>query len=140
MPDKLILEKFFPYKLGIAARRVSLKLSKTYSERFNISVHEWRVMAVVGQQPQLSADDVAERTRMKKFTVSRAVAKLLDKSMLTRKFADEDKRRSELGLSDRGVDVYKQIVPLALGFEEKLLENFSKEEIDVLIKLLTRLG
>ena len=140
MPDQLILETFLPYRLSVAAKQVSLQFSENYCEQFNISVNEWRVLAVVGQQSELSAEEVSERTAMEKVAVSRAVSKLLDKSILKRQFAVEDRRRSQLSLSEKGTDIYQQIVPIALQFEQRLLASFSKEEADIFKELLTRIS
>ena len=140
MPDQLILETFLPYRLSVAAKQVSLQFSENYCEQFNISVNEWRVLAVVGQQSELSAEEVSERTAMEKVAVSRAVSKLLDKSVLKRQFAVEDRRRSQLSLSEKGTDIYQQIVPIALQFEQRLLASFSKEEADIFKELLARIS
>ena len=140
MSDQFILEKFIPYRLSVVARNVSVQFSENYFEQFNISIAEWRVIAVVGQQDELSAEDVSERTTMEKVAVSRAVAKLLDKSIVTRKFSTEDRRRSQLSLSEKGVEIYQKIVPAAFQFEQNLLKDFSQEEREVLNKLLTLLS
>ena len=53
-------------------------------------------MAVLGPDAPLSASDVCERTRMDKVQVSRAVARLLEKGLVSRKTAPDDRRRSVL--------------------------------------------
>ena len=57
-------------------------------------------MAVLGQQPGLSADEVCSETEMDKVPVSRAVSKLLKKGLLKRDFSGDDRRRSILHLSE----------------------------------------
>jgi DNA-binding MarR family transcriptional regulator len=73
-PNQLDLDRFVPYKLSVLSNRVSDAIARHYSERFGLSIPEWRVMAVLGQKPGLSARDVAARTAMDKVQVSRAVA------------------------------------------------------------------
>ncbi len=135
----LALEDFLPYRLSILSNTVSGTIASAYDRRFNLSIPEWRVMAVVARSPGLSAAQVAARTLMDKVAVSRAVAKLLKQERITREFADQDKRRSILNLSPAGREVYEQVVPMALKIEAELLEGFTSEEIDTLNLLVDRM-
>ncbi|MEL7024841.1 MAG: MarR family transcriptional regulator [Pseudomonadota bacterium] len=135
----LALEDFLPYRLSILSNTVSGTIASAYDRRFNLSIPEWRVMAVVARSPGLSAAQVAARTLMDKVAVSRAVAKLLKQGRITREFADQDKRRSILNLSADGREVYEMVVPMALKLEADLLEGFTTEEIDTLNLLLDRM-
>lgn len=136
---ELDLEHFLPYRLSVLSNRISSAIAREYSERLSLSVTEWRVMAVLGRYPGLSAREVAERTAMDKVAVSRAVASLLAAGRLAREFDDEDRRRSVLQLSEAGLAVYDQVVPLALDFERHVLEGMPEAERALLFRLLDRL-
>ena len=77
MSDELILEDFLPYRLAILSHTVSTTIAQVYDKRFGLSIPEWRVIAILGRFPGLSAVEVADRTLMDKVAVSRAVSKLL---------------------------------------------------------------
>ena len=141
MPDhaRLDLERFLPYRLSVLSNRTSSAIAREYSQRFELTITEWRVMAVLGRFAGLSANQVAQRTAMDKVAVSRAVARLLEAGRLLRDFDDDDRRRSVLKLSEAGYAVYDQVVPLALGFERHLLQGMSDEERALLFRLLDRL-
>ena len=135
----LNLKEFLPYRLSIVTNRISASFARLYSEKFNLSIPEWRVMAVLGQQPGLSADEVCSETEMDKVPVSRAVSKLLDKGLLKRDFSGDDRRRSILHLSEAGYGMYAQIVPLALAYEVELKSALTGEEqaqLDILLDKL----
>lgn len=138
--DTLELERFLPYRLSVLANRVSQRIADTYVGRFGLAVTEWRVIAVLGRFPGLSATGVAERTAMDKVAVSRAVASLLDKGLLTREVHGEDRRRSVLCLSREGLRLHAQIAPLALGIERRLLARLDAGECRQLLALLDKLG
>ena len=112
---ELDLEHFLPYRLSVLSNRISSAIAREYSQRFALTVTEWRVMAVLGRYPGLSASKVAQRTAMDKVAVSRAVARLLESGRIEREFDDDDRRRSVLRLSAAGYAVHEEVAPLALG-------------------------
>lgn len=124
----LELAAFLPYRLSVLANRVSRELAALYGERFGIAIPEWRVIAVLGQHTDVSADFVCAKTDMDRVTVSRAVARLLAKKLVLRRAQASDRRCSVLKLSAAGQRVYDQIVPLARAYERDLLSALSGEE------------
>ena len=139
MDDELILEKFMPYRLAVLSNTISTTVARAYDKRFSVSIPEWRVIAILGRFPGLSAVEVAERTMMDKVAVSRAVTKLIKNGRIDREFADADKRRSILNLSDEGKQLHDEIAELALQFEHDLLEGFSADELASLNDTMERL-
>jgi DNA-binding MarR family transcriptional regulator len=136
---ELILEDFLPYRLAILSHAVSTSIARAYDQRFDLSIPEWRVIAIVGRFPGLSAVEVAKRTMMDKVAVSRAVTKLIKSGRIDREFADADKRRSILNLSEEGRKVHDDIAPLALKIEEDLLHGFNEDEVKALNAAIERL-
>ena len=139
MKSELILEDFLPYRLSILSNTVSSTIASAYNKRFGLSIPEWRVIAVLGRFPGISAVEVAERTLMDKVAVSRAVTKLIKTGRIDRQFADADRRRSILNLSDEGRKVHDEIAPLALKFEEDLLHGLNEQEVQTLNVVMERL-
>lgn len=140
-PDhaQLDLEHFLPYRLSVLSNRVSGTIARIYTERFALSITEWRVMAVLGRYPDLSANEVAQRTAMDKVAVSRAVARLLEAGRLQREIHGDDRRRSVLRLSEAGYGIYDEVAPLALEFERRLLQGIDDTERALLFRLIDRL-
>ncbi len=139
MDHELRLEDFLPYRLAVLSNTVSTTVARAYDKRFSVSIPEWRVIAVLGRFPGLSAVEVAGRTLMDKVAVSRAVTKLIKNGRIDREFADSDKRRSILNLSEDGKKLHDEIAQLALQFERDLLHGFSEEELDDLNSVMERL-
>jgi DNA-binding MarR family transcriptional regulator len=137
----LDLDRFLPYRLSILSNRASDAIARHYSDRFGLSVPEWRVMAVLGQTPGMSARDVAQRTAMDKVQVSRAVASLGDARRVKREGDEADGRITRLSLTARGQAIYDEVVPLALHLEEVFLAALTPEErktLDALMDKLTK--
>ena len=136
---RLDLDHFLPYRLSILSNRASDAIARHYSDRFGLTVPEWRVMAVLGQTPGLSARDVAARTAMDKVQVSRAVASLVEARRVKRDEDAVDGRITRLSLTGKGQAIYDEVVPLALHLEEVFLSALSPQERETLDRLMTKL-
>lgn len=136
----LDLERFIPYQLSLLSNVVSQEIAEAYGDRFGLAITEWRILAVLGRFPGMSAVGVAERSAMDKVAVSRAVARLLERGLLHRETHGDDRRRSVLELSDAGRKVYSEVAPLALSYERELLAPLSEEERLQFSRMLERLG
>ena len=138
--DRLVLEKFLPYRLSILSNRVSRAIAARYARAFDLSIPEWRVIAVLGRQPGLTAKDIAEATEMDKVAVSRAVARLVAAKRVGAAPDPKDARRQLLSLTAAGANVHARIAPVALECEQRLLaalEPRERAQLDVLIDRLS---
>lgn len=137
--DLLDLEHFLPYRLSVLSNRISQQIARLYADRFGLGITEWRVLAVLGRHPGLSARDVAERTAMDKVAVSRAIASLVEAGRIARDTAGDDRRRSVLQLSPAGDAIYREVAPLALAYQARLLDGLAPDERATLDHLLTHM-
>ena len=138
---RLDLDRFMPYRLSVLTNHVSGAIARQYSDRFGLSIPEWRTMAVLGGTPGLSARDVAERTAMDKVQVSRAVESLMRAKRVQRQSDASDGRVMRLSLTARGRAIYDEVVPLALRLESVFLSALTAEErrqFDALLAKLAR--
>lgn len=136
----LDLEDFLPYRLSVVSNLVSQGIATTYQNSHDLTVTEWRIIAVLGRFPGIAAAAVVERTAMDKVAVSRAVRRLLERALIERCANDSDRRCLDLYLSDKGRKIYDQVAPAALEFERRLLEALSNDEQAALEKMLEKLG
>ena len=135
----LKLENFLPYRVSVLSNTVSRAIASAYSLQFGLSIPEWRVLAVLGRFPDISAKQVAELTAMDKVRVCRAVAALIAKDHLERRTHRRDRRYSLLRHSAKGHAIYERIVPLALSYERVLLDALTTGERRSLDGLLGKL-
>lgn len=144
MTEELILEDFMPYRLSRLSSTVSATVARAYDKEYGLSIPEWRVIAILGRHPGLSAVEVAEQTFLDKVAVSRAVSKLIKSGRVDREFADADRRRSILNLSEKGRAVHDGVAQLALNFERRLLQGLAPDEVagfnSVVDRLLEQAG
>ena len=135
----LTLEKYMPYRLSIVSNKVSTIVAQTYKDKFALSITEWRIMAVLGEYPGASADEISVKTQIEKSLISRAIGQLLKRKLVLRKIAKDDKRRSHISHSETGYEEYAEIDPLSLQYEKALLDCLSEQEQAVLSDMIERL-
>ncbi len=137
--EPLILGEFLPYRLSVVQEKVSALFAERYEKRFGLSIQEWRVMAVTGEVPVRSTQEVIERTAMSRVKVSRAAIRLADKGLIDRTTHPRDQRAHMLKLTAKGRGVYRQIVPLARELQAALVNALTAEELAQLEAILTKL-
>lgn len=127
--SQLILHDFLPYQLSVLANQVSTLLSTLYTERFNITIPQWRAIAMLGERTELTATEIARQTVMDKVAVSRAVHALIERHLVERRASQQDGRLAYLRLTEAGHKIYQEIIPLALEMERKLQCNLSQNDL-----------
>ncbi len=139
-PAHFDLEHFLPYQLSVVSNTVSQGIAHIYQQNHDLTVIEWRIIAVLGRYPGLTASQIVERTVMDKVAVSRAVKRLLERGLLKRITHGSDRRRRHLELTDEtGKKTFAAIVPRARKYEQALLAGLSSAEVQTLLELLDRL-
>lgn len=138
-PQSFRLDAFLPYRLSILAEAVSRSLATLYAERFELTIPEWRAMAVLGCFQPLSATAICARTQMDKVRVTRAIARMTDAGLVTGTQDADDRRMVQLRLTARGMAVFADIVPLALAREAELLSALAPEERAMFDRVLGKL-
>jgi DNA-binding MarR family transcriptional regulator len=123
-PDEapLKLEEFLPYRLNVLASLVSQALSRIYVERYGLGVPEWRVLVTLGQFGVMTGKAIGAHSHMHKTKVSRAVAELEKRNLVTRRANRADLRESFLSLTPSGRTIYQELAPGALEFARRLAE------------------
>jgi DNA-binding MarR family transcriptional regulator len=136
----LKLEQFLPYQLTLMATLVSEALSGVYARRYHIGVPEWRVLVTLGQHGTLTGKIIGARTQMHKTKVSRAVAVLEKRKLLSRRTNRADMRESFLSLTAPGRAMYEELAPHALDFARRLTEILTpsdRDAFDRAVRLIT---
>lgn len=136
----LDISQFLPYQLVALSTKVSDDFAHVYSQEAGLTQAQWRVLSHVINIQFATAKQICELANMDKSTVSRAIKQLEQKQFLRLNQHPNDKRATVIECTDMGFDLYKQLTPKALEWEQALLENFSEGEKDTLKKLISKLS
>lgn len=135
----LVLDAFIPYRLSLTSNLVSDTIASAYRTLFDLTIPEWRVIAVVAEQEGVTQQEVGARTRMDKVAVSRAARALTARGLIDRMTNDADGRSRRLRLTAEGRSLYAQIVPKALELEQRLFAAFDAAEVAAFVAMLRRI-
>jgi DNA-binding MarR family transcriptional regulator len=136
----LKLEDFLPHRLNVLSSLVSQALTHVYARR-GIGIPEWRVLVTLGEYGVMTGKAVGAHTHMHKTKVSRAVAQLEQRKLLSRRANRADLRESFLSLTPAGRAVYEELAPRALEFMDRLAEVVAQGDrvaFDRAMKQLTK--
>lgn len=136
---RLELDRFFPYRLAVLQGLVTRTIAQIYAQQFSLTIYEWRILAVLGHEQPLIANEIGQRANLDKVQVSRAIGRMLEHGLLIRRQDVHDKRRTRLRMSVKGWKVYQQIIPRARERERRLLDTLTREEKNLLDGLMEKL-
>ena len=132
------LADFMPYPLSVTSNAVSVRIAQEYRARFGLSIPEWRVMAVLGDSGPHTQRELTRLTLMDKVAVNRACKVLEERGLARREPNAQDGRSHLLQLTDAGLAMRSEIMPLALAMEAQLFAKFSDGERQQFRDLLAR--
>jgi len=135
----LRLDAFIPYLLSVTSNLVSDAIASTYQSLFGLSIPEWRLVAVLGEDEGFTQQQIGRRTRMDKVTVSRATIALVERGLVERVPHASDRRSQSLHLTSAGHTLYDQVAPKALELERRIFESFDPKEVAAFSDMLARI-
>lgn len=115
-----VLNDFLPYRLAVAASRVSRAFERRYMAQTGLSVSEWRVLAHLSQQGEVSVREIQARVDMEKSKVSRAASRLEAEGLVTKVLNPEDRRLVSLSLTNEGRALMERLIPIADAFQAEV--------------------
>lgn len=136
---KLVLEDFLPYRLNRLTDVVSREFSQLYRDRLGLTRPEWRTLATLGEFGTMTATQIGAHSAMHKTKVSRAVAELEKRRWLERMPDEQDRRIEKLDLTKAGLTAYREMVPLALAFQNDLMKRLGVADAESLLQAISRL-
>jgi DNA-binding MarR family transcriptional regulator len=107
---------------------------------YEISGEQYNVLRILRGQKGNPANMcvIQERMLAKTSNTTRLVDKLLLKELVTREVCPENRRKIEVSITQKGLDVLKELDPKVTQHEESFSNNLNAEEIILLTQLLEK--
>ncbi|MEM7598073.1 MAG: MarR family winged helix-turn-helix transcriptional regulator [Pseudomonadota bacterium] len=101
---------------------------------------ELTVLMCLSFREDVHARDICEITEQPSNTVSRAVASLEKKGLITRTRDQRDTRRQVLNITPDGRDMHDRILTMFATAEKKMLSSLEPQELELLEGLLDKVA
>ena len=107
---------------------------------FDISGEQFNVLRILRGQKGCPANMflIQERMLAKTSNTTRLVDKLLLKELVTRDVCPENRRKMEVMITQKGLDLLKELDPKIENHEQSLAENMTNAELEQLNSLLEK--
>ena len=108
---------------------------------YDLSIQQYNVMRILrgqhGNPSNLST--IQDRMIDRSSNSTRLVDKLIAKGLVRRQICAENRRKVEIFITDKGLDVLKTLDPITEKNNERLLKNLTTEQLEDLNSLLDTL-
>jgi DNA-binding MarR family transcriptional regulator len=135
----LELEKFLPHRLSMLSSLAGQALATIHGPR-GLNRSEWMVLSSIAERGQTTAKDIGALFHMQKAKVSRAVAGLMERELISRRPNPRDHRLAVLELTPRGQELYSQCAPAAAAVGHRLEQALEMADREVLLRCLAKLA
>ncbi len=133
-----LFEGFLPYLIARLAYLLNLDLiEKLRHEGINLA--RWRILAVLAMGDGITIGEIIERAMMEQSALSRVLMSMEEEEYVRRVPRRDDARYVDVFLTERGRDLFNALDPIVRRRQNRLLKDFTPEEIDAAFTLMRRL-
>lgn len=104
---------------------------------YNMTRSQWIAMYYIYTGESISQRELADKMSIKEPSVVRLIQKLESEGFLNRSGLHTDKRVKQLELSERGVQVYLDLLPIAEKFKDETIASISENDLQTFKKVLS---
>ena len=139
MSQAKTIKDLLSYRVHKLAGALSRGAASRYRREFDVSLVEWRTVALLGNYAPLSLKQLAALAALDKSLISRTVTALAERGLVERTVSQADAREVALRLSPAGETLHAGLMRAARERDAAFRAALSAEEHAVLDGLLTRL-
>ncbi|NNK16084.1 MAG: winged helix-turn-helix transcriptional regulator [Sulfitobacter sp.] len=138
-PAAATIEDVITFQLHILVA-IGERAGQHWSERmFDLSLNEWRCLALVKARAPCRASDLADLLLMDKSQTSRVIKSLQKKDLIENMTDPADGRAITLEISQKGDALYKNVFAEVMNSNERILAPLTFEEVEAFEKTLKKL-
>jgi DNA-binding MarR family transcriptional regulator len=128
---------FIIYRTALALKSALQRFFKEHG--FEITAEQWAVIRHLWDEDGLSQREIAERTSKDKPNITRMVDALEQKRLVFRQPDPRDRRKYCIYLTKEGKHLQERLWPLAQDLRERVTQNLTPPEIDLLKGTLNKI-
>jgi DNA-binding MarR family transcriptional regulator len=143
--SNLNVEDFLTFRITRLSNALRTNLTKRYLEEFDLSLPEWRLLALIARFAPMRFSEVTNRSGMDKGQVSRTL-RVMEKRGLTKLRVIRGSRAAEalaapvmVSITPKGKTLYKAVLPVARRRQAEMLLTLSENDRVALYATLDKL-
>lgn len=133
------IDEFLLYRMHNLTRVAVQGVGLMFRREIGISRRDWRILAFVGQFPDINLTRLAELTGLDTVIASRCVTQLVQRGLLANTRQPANKRVSALRLTEQGTQAYEQAHAAGRQYNTEFAACLSDDEADLLESIMSRL-
>ncbi|RYZ13357.1 MAG: MarR family transcriptional regulator [Comamonadaceae bacterium] len=134
-----VFEGLLLYRISRVLAVAGGMVTRLCEGRFGITRREWRLIAVLAGHGALASSELAIHAQLDRARTSRAIGSLVAKGLLSRTQAPGDRRLVALRLTEAGIALHAELLPLASAINTELLGALDPTAAAALDQALDRL-
>lgn len=132
----LDIRTYAPFLLNAVSSAWQRKTSAIYRAEFGFGITEWRVIAMLNIEPDITANRICDVIRMDKAAVSRSLQTLADAGLARFDAPDHAPRKRRWSLTADGQVTHGRILGIALEHESAMLEGINAADLETTLSVL----
>ena len=132
----LDIDHYAPFLLNAVSNAWQRQTSAIYRARFGLGIVDWRVLAMLNIEPEITANRVSEVIRLDKAAVSRSLKLLHERALVAYAASATDPRKRRWWLTDKGQAIHAEILAIALECEAGMLAGIPADRLDIFLSVM----
>ena len=123
----------------LRARETVMALFRPTLGRYDLSEQQWRVLLLLAQNGPARPTDISAATRIHVSSLSRIIASLRGRGLITRAGNAADMRAALVAITPQGTELVGAIAPELEGVYDEIEERLGPEDVEALVILVRRI-
>lgn len=136
--DLVPIDHLLSYRMSRVANTMSRSAALRYRRDFDVTLAEWRTLALLGAKAPLTVNKLAKLSALDKGQMSRVISKLSERGLILREYGAG--RTTQLTLTSKGRSVYDGLIRAANERDQAFNLCLTEEERTVLDAALDKLS
>ena len=128
--NQLDLSGYFPYLINRVGAVFVANFTRDALDAEDLTIVMWRVLAALSNNGGQRQTDLAAMTSIEVSTLSRIVARLLKRGLITRERSVSDNREVAVALSAQGRTLVRRLIPIAREHERKAVAKLPARDLE----------
>jgi DNA-binding MarR family transcriptional regulator len=135
----LNLDNYLPYLVNRVGAALAARFAAATLEKHGLSIMMWRVLVVLCNSEPQRLIDLCQLASIDQSTLSRMIARLVRRGLVTRKRSKSSDREVAVSLTARGETLVNSIIPIGLAYERQLVGGIPKADLAIAQRVLRRM-